>query len=162
MSIFKLPESILDEVEKIIRRFWWGSKHTKGIYWMSWARLCRPKAEGGMGFGDMASFNLALLTKQAWRITTSPDLLLSKILKARYFPSSSFHCAELGERPSWTWRSIILTQQHLELRRGWRRVGIAKTSIWRDAWLMSEGTGKIITMRPIYSAYPNTVSDLID
>lgn len=50
MSCFMLPTSILEEVEKIIRRFWWGSKSSKGISWLAWARLCRPKAEGGMGF----------------------------------------------------------------------------------------------------------------
>lgn len=114
-----------------------------------------------MGFRGMASFNLALLTKQGWRITTSSDQLLSKILKARYFPSSSFHCSELGERPSWTCMSIILTEKHLE--EGIRqRVGNgANTSIWGDAWLMSEGTEKIITTRPMHSSYPNIVSGLI-
>lgn len=37
MSCFKLPISILEEVEKIIRRYWWGSKQSRGISWMSWA-----------------------------------------------------------------------------------------------------------------------------
>lgn len=81
---------------------------------MSWARLCRPKSEGGIGFRDMESFNLALLAKQAWRITTKPELLLSRILKARYFPNSSFFVADLGDRPSQTWRSILLARPHLE------------------------------------------------
>lgn len=122
MSCFMLPASILEEVEKIIIRFWWGSKDSKGISWIAWARLCRPKVEGGMGFRHMASFHLALLTKQAWRITTNPDLLLSQILKPRYFPNSKFFLAEVGERPSWTWRSIMGTKQIQEtcLR---RRIG---------------------------------------
>lgn len=122
MSCFMLPASILEEVEKIIIRFWWGSKDSKGISWIAWARLCRPKVEGGMGFRHMASFNLALLTKQAWRITTNPDLLFSQILKPRYFPNSKFFLAEVGERPSWTWRSIMGTKQIQEtcLR---RRIG---------------------------------------
>lgn len=29
MSCFQLPSSIIEEVEKIIRRFWWGSKYSK-------------------------------------------------------------------------------------------------------------------------------------
>lgn len=82
--------------------------------WISWARLCRPEREGGIGFRDLASFNRALLTKQAWRITNYPDLLISKIFKARYFPSSNFLLAEVGERPSLTWRSIVATKPYLE------------------------------------------------
>lgn len=162
MSCFKLPQTIMEEAEKIIRRFWWGSKHSKCISWMSWARLCRTKMDGGMGFRDLESFNIALLTKQAWRITSNPDLLLSKILKAKYFPRSSFSLAELGERPSLTWHSILSTRPFLEagLR---RRIGNGEsTPIWGAAWLVSEGTGKLITSRPINSTFPNVVSDLID
>lgn len=157
MSCFKLPVALLEEVEKIIRRFWWGSKDSKGIPWLAWGRLHRPKAEGGMGIRDMA-----LLTKQAWRITTNPDLLVSRILKARYFPTTSFFLAEVGESPSLTWRSIVSTRAILEsgLR---RRIGNGRnTPIWDVSWLTSEGTGNIITSRPISSSHPNMVSDLIN
>lgn len=122
MSCFKLPQSILAEVEKIIRRFWWGSKKSRGIPWISWKQLCRPKSAGGMGFRDMETFNLALLTKQAWRVLIHPTSLLSRVLKAKYFPRTSFLLADLGDRPSLTWRSILLARPSLEagLR---RRIG---------------------------------------
>lgn len=117
-----------------------------------------------MGFRDIESFNLALLTKHAWRITTNLDLLLSKILKAKYFPRSSFFLAELGERPSLTWRSILSTKTFLKagLR---RRIGNgASTPITDlgDGLACSEGARKLITSRPIHSNFPNVVSDLID
>lgn len=162
MSCFKLPQTILEEVEKIIRRYWWGSKKARWIYWLAWNRLCRPKAEGGMGFRDMGSFNTALLAKQAWRIITHPDNLLSQVLKAKYFPRSPFLLAELGDRPSLTWRSILMARPFLEtgLR---RRIGNgADTPIWGVPWLVSEGFGKIITTRPMHSSFPNMVGDLID
>lgn len=107
MSCFKLPDSILEEVEKIIRRFWWGSKNSKGISWISWGCLCRTKQQGGMGFRYMECFNLAWLTKQAWRIMTRPELIICQIIKDRYYPGASFSCAEIGDRPSLTWRSIL-------------------------------------------------------
>lgn len=162
MSCFRLPNSIIDEAEKIIRKFWWGSKVSRGISWMSWARLCTPKKEGGMGFRDLASFNLALLTKQAWRIFHNPELLLSRIMKARYFPRSSFLLADLGERPSQTWRSILGARPYLEMGLR-RRIGNGLTSaIWGDAWLVSEGSGKIITSRHPNSVFPDMVRDLIN
>lgn len=141
MSCFKLPSTILDETEKIIRRYWWGSKNSRGIPWMSWARLCRSKSEGGVGFRDMENFNLALLAKQAWRITTTPELLLSQILKARYFPNRSFFVADLGDRPSQTWSSILLARPHLKagLR---KRIGNGESTFsWGETWLLSEGSG---------------------
>lgn len=162
MSCFKLSDSILEEVEKIIRRFWWGSKSSKGISWLAWGRLCRPKSQGGMVFWDMESFNLVLLTKQAWRITTRPDLLMSQVFKARYFPDTPFSWTELGDRPSLTWRSILSTRSHLEAGTSKRIGNGLNTSIWADVWLTSEGTGRIITTRSSSSSFPNTVPDLID
>lgn len=162
MSCFKLPSTILEEVEKIIRKYWWGSKSLRGISWMSWARLCRPKSEEGIGFRNMESFNLALLAKQAWRITTKPEPLLSRILEARYFPNSSFFVADLGDRPSQTWRSNLLARPHLEAGlRKWIGNG-EDTHLWGEAWLISEGSGKLITTRLIHSPFPDRVRDLID
>ena len=35
----------------MIRNFWWGQrKNEKKIAWLSWEKMCEPKANGGMGF----------------------------------------------------------------------------------------------------------------
>ena len=49
----------------MIRNFWWGQrKDEKKIVWLSWEKMCEPKANGGMGFKKVQQFNLALLAKQ--------------------------------------------------------------------------------------------------
>ncbi|KAL7129060.1 hypothetical protein ABFS83_13G037900 [Erythranthe nasuta] len=138
MSCFILPKNLLDEIQALIRRFWWGARTGRYIAWMAWSNLCKPKNEGGMGYRSLKCFNLALLAKQAWRVITKPDLLLSRILRTRYFSNGDFWNATVGNRASATWRSIIIARAHLN--KGTRvRIGDGKiTSIWSDMWLVGE------------------------
>ena len=69
--------------------------------------MCTLKTEGGMGFKDLKTFNLALLAKQGWRIYQDLDSLARRVLKAKYFPDSNFLEAQLGKNPSYTWRSLV-------------------------------------------------------
>lgn len=51
MSIFKIPDGLIDDIHAMMAHFWWGSSgDAKKIHWHSWADLCRPKCIGGMGF----------------------------------------------------------------------------------------------------------------
>ncbi|XP_012853795.1 PREDICTED: uncharacterized protein LOC105973319 [Erythranthe guttata] len=162
MSCFVLPYSLIRDIEAAIRRFWWGDGVNKKMSWMSWNRLCEPKSLGGMGFRDLKSFNIALLAKQGWRILTNPDSLLSRLLKARYFPRTGFLRASNGVRPSTTLRNIVYAKPFLEI--GLRkRIGNGKnTAIWGDSWLQTDGAFKVITKRPLHSSFPDQVADLID
>lgn len=65
-----------------------------------------PKEYKGMGFKSLASFSTTLLAKQGWRILNFLKSLLSRVLKAKYFPHSNFLQAELGRFLSYTLKSI--------------------------------------------------------
>ena len=108
MSCFKIPDSLCDEMTSIIRNFWWGQcKEERKMAWISWEKLCTPKACGGMGFKQLKQFNLAMLAKQRWRLQSRNDSLLYKVFKAKYFPGCDFVDASLGKKPSFAWRSIL-------------------------------------------------------
>lgn len=77
---------------------------------MSWDRLCSKKSCGGIGFHKLHDFNLALIGKQAWRFITKPELLVSRIYKACYFPNCDFLEESIGSNPSYSWRSIFASQ----------------------------------------------------
>lgn len=64
MSCFKIPDKLYDELTSLIRSFWWGQcKDERKMAWISWEKLCTPKACGGMGFKKLKQINLAMLAK---------------------------------------------------------------------------------------------------
>ena len=65
MSCVKLPKGFVQDLNMIIARFWWGNgREKKGIHWLNWDLLSVSKLDGGLGFKDFESFNLAFLAKQ--------------------------------------------------------------------------------------------------
>ena len=104
MSVFKLPNTLCNEMTSMVRKFWWGqtNKKTK-MAWHSQDKVCTPNEEDGLGFRDLKAFNLALLAKQGWRLQTNTSSLVYRVLKARYFPDNDFLGAKLGSRPSFAW-----------------------------------------------------------
>ena len=60
ISCFKFPKYFVHDLNIILAKFWWGSKGEKrGIHWTAWDNLCVSKMDGGIGFKDFESFNLA-------------------------------------------------------------------------------------------------------
>jgi hypothetical protein len=112
MSSILLPESLGEELEKIINSFWWGSNKAsgRGINWLRWEKLAMRKEFGGMGFRHLYGFNSAMLGKQGWHLLTDQDTILSKVFKAKYYPKEGFLDAKLGHNPSYVWRSIQASQ----------------------------------------------------
>ena len=90
MSYFLLPRGFIHEINMILAGYWWGDCGSKKkVHWKAWDSLCCSKLDGGLGFKDFESFNLALLAKTWWRIIHNENSLCHKVLKARYFPKVS-------------------------------------------------------------------------
>ena len=136
MSIFMLPKSLCKEINAIMQRFWWGHKDKENkIHWISWARLGRSKAEGGLGFIDLICFNTDLLVKQCWRLIQNPNGLAAKIIRAKYFPHESFYESKIGNIPSYAWRSLLSAKDLMREGVIWRIGDRTQVKIWGDCWV---------------------------
>nr|XP_023913144.1 uncharacterized protein LOC112024742 [Quercus suber] len=65
MSCIQLPKTLCDDLERMMRNFWWGQRNQESkLVCVSWKKLCKSKLYGGMGFQNLQAFNQALFAKQ--------------------------------------------------------------------------------------------------
>ena len=115
MGVFQLPVKLCDELNTMCARFWWGQiGNEKKIHWKIWNILSQPKKEGGIGFRELRSFNLAILAKQGWRLIQEQGSLLYGYFKVRYFPRGSFLEAIDVPNSSYVWKSLMAAQPILK------------------------------------------------
>ncbi|KAL9658994.1 hypothetical protein QQ045_028253 [Rhodiola kirilowii] len=108
MSVYSFPRKTISDVYKLLHQFWWDTKDGgRGISWLRQDIMRRRKSEGGLGFKDLAVFNKDMLLKIGWRIVKYPDLLMSRVLVARYCRGESIFEARLGNNPSHLWRGVM-------------------------------------------------------
>jgi hypothetical protein len=107
MGVFKLLTSLSEEMNQMIRYFWWeegwraaensldglGEDFDAKVSW--WNRVPRH-----------ARFNQALLARQAWRLIQFPDSLCVQLLKAKYYPGGELIDIVFPMEASPTWRAI--------------------------------------------------------
>ena len=146
MSCFQLPKGLCDEIEGIMRRFWWGQRQKESkIAWVNWKTMCKSKLRGGMGFRNLQAFNLAMLAKQRWRLLSNPHSLVTRIYKAKYYLHGDVLNSQLGSNPSYAWRSIFNSLEVIKRGTRWK-VGNGKViHICEDKWLPTPSTYTIIS-----------------
>ena len=100
-----------------------------------------------MGFRDLESFNLAMLSKKVWRLISEPDSLCAQVLRAKYFPSGDLLNCELKKESSYTWQSIWAGIQTFKRGHIWRVGDGENINIWNDRWITNSSNRKIMTRR---------------
>ena len=139
MNCFKLPIGLCEEIEGLIRRFWWGQREERRkIHWVRWKELCKPKGEGGIGFKDLALYNDVFLAKQAWRLLQNRNSLLYRVFKPKFFPHGTILEAPQSQIGSYAWRNILKGRDVLIEGLRWRVGDGACIKFWTDPWLPSE------------------------
>ena len=85
LSLFKFPASVAAKIERLQREFLWsGIGEGKRDHLVRWDVVCKPKAIGGLGFGNISLRNLALLGKWLWKYPREGSALWHHVILSIY------------------------------------------------------------------------------
>nr|GEY64202.1 RNA-directed DNA polymerase, eukaryota, reverse transcriptase zinc-binding domain protein [Tanacetum cinerariifolium] len=141
LSIFKALETILNSMESLRSRFFWGgSQDSRNMAWVKWSQVLSSFKKGGLQIGSLKAFNLALLQKWRWRLLSSPNNMWVNIIKALHGQEGGLNnqdCSFNG-----TWSRIIGTSNFLHskgiipLNSFCFKVGCdTRVRFWKDIWI---------------------------
>ena len=99
--------------------------------------MCAPREEGGIGFCMIHEFNVALLTKQLWRLVQFPDSLVARVLRGKYYRLSWPLRTGAVDTPSYIWTSIIVARKLLLLGIRNKVHSEYEINVWQDPWIPS-------------------------
>lgn len=115
----------------VFQEFWRGDQENKkNVHMIKWKEICKPIDNRGPGLCRSKSNNRVLLAKTCWESLSKPNLLCSKILKAKYCPNESLWEALSRKGDSWFWKSFVETLNFINQNIGSMIENGEKISIW--------------------------------
>ena len=137
MAAFQLPKRLCEDMDSIVRRFWWNPKKDASNYFSpkTWEVICRPLKEGRLGFRSFYNINAAMLAKLAWWVLSGKEIPCIKVLLAKYKVGKNWLKAPPVKSASWTWRSLERVK-HILLNGSCKLVGDGDSIlVWDDPWI---------------------------
>ncbi|KAF3956171.1 hypothetical protein CMV_018682 [Castanea mollissima] len=137
MSVLQVPKGLCDQLDAIVRRFWWNPKFNKGSYSnpIAWDLLYWPLKEGGLGFRKFWEFNQALLAKLAWWLLVGKDCLCINLLRVKYKVRTNWLNHKASGSISSVWKSLEGIKQPVA-QGACILIGSGDSIwIWEDPWI---------------------------
>ncbi|XP_074572721.1 LOW QUALITY PROTEIN: uncharacterized protein LOC141829202 [Curcuma longa] len=128
------PKSVLKQLEMICANFFWGfSASKKKAHWISWANICTPKLEGGLGVRRLLEVSKGVSLKLWFRFRMQ-NSLWARYLSKQYCGAVSPVVVPLKGNASPAWKRMVQIRALAENHIGWT-VGSGRLSFWHDGWL---------------------------
>lgn len=138
MSTVLFSKRFIGKIISTITKFWWAGVQeenaTTPFHFRSWDDLCKPKDKGGLGIRDVFKINKSLFINAAWNIATDKNPFLSSILKAKYYPRSSFWTVSKQNSTKSVFWSSVLQVKHWLHKYCILQVHNGNSSIWSSPW----------------------------
>ncbi|KAJ9535929.1 hypothetical protein OSB04_un000909 [Centaurea solstitialis] len=100
MGVFNFPAAVIHEIEGLFRSFLWHQDVMgRGNCRVAWDMVCKPKANGGLGFKRLGWWNKALLAQHLWDLATKRESLWVRWVLCDAFKGANMWIAlaDLGE-----------------------------------------------------------------
>ncbi|KAG7594616.1 Zinc finger CCHC-type superfamily [Arabidopsis thaliana x Arabidopsis arenosa] len=136
ISTFKLPNGCIRKIESLCSRFLWSGNidsHTNAK--VSWASVCLPKSEGGLGLRRVSVWNTTLCLRLIWLLfSNSGSLWVAWQIHHHRLDVASFWNIQVKSNDSWLWKSLLklraLAQPFIKCNIG----AGSKVWFWHDSW----------------------------
>lgn len=146
MSLYPMPQGIIDKITSIQRRFLWsGDMDKRALALVKWELTQLPKNLGGLNISNLLMRNLGLLCKWLWRFSIEPNSLWRRVIQSKYKYDSSFCLTNFSQvKYGGPWKSIcnhiLKNQEAKEIIKSGGKIIIGdgrKTLFWHDKWINS-------------------------
>lgn len=96
MLTFKISKGICDNLDAMVRHFWWGTKNgsNRFLALKSWKEVCQSKDSGRLGFKRFKDINSTLLSKLGWLVAKGDNRLWVEVLRRKNLQGTSFFACE--------------------------------------------------------------------
>jgi hypothetical protein len=137
MSIYLLPKTILNKLDKLRRVFFWQGGGTKQKYHLiKWPRICKSKRKGGLVVKDIKKMNISLLCKWWWKLDTE-DGLWQQIIRFKYLKNNSICSVKHKQNDSVIWANLLKVKDvYLHGRKMVISDG-SNTLFWKDGCMIN-------------------------
>ncbi|GJT68087.1 putative RNA-directed DNA polymerase [Tanacetum coccineum] len=145
LSVFRAPCKVIDCLERIRSRFFWGFKEGENsLVWVKWKAILADWDRGGLGIGSIKAKNISLLGKWWWRFLSERDALWRKVIAAIHGVDGGFFEGVGAGLKKDVWKSILSCgaandDLNIHFQSSFiRTVGNGKNILfWKDIWLYS-------------------------
>jgi hypothetical protein len=133
-SVFILPKAVILLLEQKLNRFLWCGKDVKARAKVSWAKVCVPRREGGLGLKRIEVWNKAAMLRHIWNLFSRAGSLWVAWVKENWLRGRSFWQIPIPQSCSWCWKQLLklrnLAKRFLSFKVGDGR----NIFLWLDVW----------------------------
>ncbi|KAL0910886.1 hypothetical protein M5K25_018983 [Dendrobium thyrsiflorum] len=159
-SITLVPKSILQNVDKLCRDFLWNKDNArKGLHYIAWDDICKPKVLGGMGIHSATAKTGPLRSRITWRFIQNPNSFCNRIIISKYGDNVWKDKCRRGQSSSWK----ILLDGALYLKNivRWKISNGTKVNALEDTWILDKPISKWPTFVNCNDLSDQTVDNLL-
>ncbi|XP_020674852.1 uncharacterized protein LOC110094049 [Dendrobium catenatum] len=136
-----IPNGVLHFIERLGRQFLWQKDpNSRGMHYVGWQELCKPKNQGGLGFHDLLVWKGALRARVVWDMLRHPESFLYKILLAKY--GMKLWDNNQGKNFSATWKIIQDGAYALWPILRWNIGNGIHIDVLQDVWILDRNVAK--------------------